>query len=202
MTDTPKAATADPGWYPDPTQPGRLQWWDGTSWTGHFSDSPAPDRSAPRPEISPQTPVYSPLIWLIVLLPVLSFVFLMSWNPVVALIVEPGISQTLDTTAMFTVPFLLLILSGWLIYGVSVLLAYLDWQWLRRNGVLRPFHWAWAFLGALVYVTGRSVIVHQVAPRRGLAPVWTLIAVTALNLITVSIKMATLFSMLATITTT
>ena len=45
---------------------------------------------------------------------------------------------------------------------------------------MRPFHWAWAFLNGLVYVIGRSVIVRKVAAPRGLAPMWTAIAVYVL----------------------
>jgi hypothetical protein len=24
-----------PGWYPDPSQPGAMRWWDGTQWSEH-----------------------------------------------------------------------------------------------------------------------------------------------------------------------
>jgi hypothetical protein len=156
-----------------------------------------PVQPAPRPEISKQTPVYNPFIWLVTLLPVITLIILLLWNPVFHVrYVGARRVPTLDPSA-FSVPYFLLVISAWLIYGVSVLLSYLDWQKLQRDGVVRPFHWAWAFLGAGVYVVGRSVIVHKVAPRRGLAPVWALIGLTALSLILVSVKAGSIVSTLA-----
>ncbi|GAA3317315.1 hypothetical protein [Arthrobacter ramosus] len=60
-------------------------------------------------------------------------------------------------------------------FGATGVLGYLDWRKLRGVGVVRPFHWIWAFLPT-VYVIGRTTVIRKVAPRRGLAPVWVLIA--------------------------
>lgn len=34
-----------PGWFPDPTSPARLRWWDGTSWTTHVAPRPPDPRA-------------------------------------------------------------------------------------------------------------------------------------------------------------
>ncbi len=183
-----------PGWYPDPAGSGRLRWWDGTAWTGQLN-APTPAIPAARPHISGNTPVYNLFIWLIVALPIIPLIILMFWNPVLRLRTT-GLRrvQTADPAAIFTLPYFLLIASGFLIYAVSALMAYLDWQKLRRDGVVRPFHWAWVFLSRELYVIGRSVIVHEVAPRRGLAPVWATIGMVLLALVLVSIKASTLIT--------
>ncbi|QCB97385.1 DUF2510 domain-containing protein [Arthrobacter sp. PAMC25564] len=183
-----------PGWYPDPAGSGRLRWWDGTAWTGHLN-APTPAIPAGRPQISGNTPVYNLFIWLIVALPIIPLIILMFWNPVLRLRTT-GLRrvQTADPAAIFTLPYFLLIASAFLIYAVSAVMAYLDWQKLRRDGVVRPFHWAWVFLSRELYVIGRSVIVHEVAPRRGLAPVWATIGMVLLALVLVSIKASTLIT--------
>jgi hypothetical protein len=180
--------------WPTATRPGQVPGPGQYAGAGQFA---GPARPAPRPEISRQTPVYNPFIWLVTLLPVITLIILMIWNPVFHLrYVGARRVPTLDPSA-FSVPYFLLIVSGWLIYGVSALLSYLDWQKLQRDGVVRPFHWAWAFLGAGVYVVGRSVIVHKVARQRGLAPVWALIGLTALSFILVAIKASMIASSIA-----
>jgi hypothetical protein len=139
-----------------------------------------------------------------VALPLVSLVLLMFWNPVFRLrTVGPRQVQTIDPASIFTAPYFLLVAISFVIYGVSALLAYLDWDRLRKDGVVRPFHWAWVFLSVVLYVIGRSVIVHEVAPKRGLAPVWATIGVTLLTVVLTGLKMsavvATLTSQAATI---
>ncbi|WP_427130703.1 DUF2510 domain-containing protein [Pseudarthrobacter sp. S9] len=204
MTVPPNPSTPGPGWYPDPAGSGRLQWWDGAAWTGQFSGPSRPGPATPRPQISARTPVYNPFIWLIVGLPIVPLILLMIWNPVLRLRTTGTRQvQTLDPASIFTVPYFLLVASGLIVYGVSAVMAYLDWERLRRDGVVRPFHWAWVFLSRELYVIGRSVIVHQVAPRRGLAPVWVTIGVAALAIVLAGLKMsamvATLVNHVATI---
>ena len=63
---------------------------------------------------------------------------------------------------------------GLVIYVLNIVFALLDRNALLNRGVVRPFHWGWAFLG-IVYPIGRSVIVHGVARPRGLVPIWVLI---------------------------
>jgi hypothetical protein len=98
--------------------------------------------------------------------------------------------------------YFLLVFSGFLTYGASVLLAYFDSERLKRDGVVRPFHWAWSFLSGTVYVIGRSVIVAKVAPGRGLVPIWVLIGVIFLSIVLTSFKVSSLMtSMISSIPT-
>ncbi len=203
MTVPPSPSAPGPGWYPDPAGSGRLQWWNGTAWTGQFNAPQFQAPQSPRPveprrRISDRTPVYNAYVWTIVALPLVPLILLMFWNPVLRVrTVGARQVQTLDPASIFTAPYFLLVASGFLVYGVSALLAYLDWDKLRKDGVVRPFHWAWVFLSREVYVIGRSVIVHEVAPRRGLAPVWATIGVTILAVVLVGFKMSSLVATLA-----
>jgi Domain of unknown function (DUF4328)/Protein of unknown function (DUF2510) len=50
----------EPGWYPDPWQPARRRWWDGTSWGDHTWDPNQPQQPAQQPQ--PQSP--QPAFWM------------------------------------------------------------------------------------------------------------------------------------------
>lgn len=206
---------APPGWYPDPAGTGRNRWWDGFVWTDQFSTpyqqgpyqqgAPAgsyaggPDTGSPatvqRPFISRDAPVYNPLIWAITLLPLLSTLLLLFWNPELRFItLGRRQTPTLDPLSIFSPAYFLLVFSGFVGYAASVLLAYFDSERLKRVGVVRPFHWAWSFLSSGIYVVGRSVIASKVARGRGLVPIWVLIGVVILNIVVTNIKMSALMS--------
>lgn len=213
MSNPGNGPTTPPGWYPDPAGTGRLRWWDGAAWTEQFSAQypPSPytgpyvaaSHQPQRPQIGSETAVYNPLIWTITLLPLLTMVFLLLWNPEFRVIyVGSRGTATVDPSSVFTPAYFLLVFSGFLTYAASVLLAYFDSERLKRDGVVRPFHWAWSFLSGMVYVIGRSVIVGKVAPGRGLVPIWVLIGVICLSIVLTTVKMSALMtSMISSIPT-
>ncbi|WP_223693664.1 DUF2510 domain-containing protein [Leifsonia poae] len=140
----------------------------------------------PRPQLAPGTRIYTVFIWLVVALPFVTTALLPFWNPFGGL----EITQYADGYRSFGNPFALLgpmyfVILGvsFLAYGLSVLFAWLDFRELEKVGVVRPFHWAWSFLGSIVYVIGRSVIVRRVAPGRGLTPIWVTVGLYVLSLL-------------------
>ncbi|WP_420178711.1 DUF2510 domain-containing protein [Paenarthrobacter sp. TA1.8] len=197
MTQSMPGSTTPAGWYPDPSDPRFVRWWDGRAWTAHQApaqfqapgqfQAPVP---VPRPELRPETPVYNPFIWAITLMPLVSILFLLTWQPEFKMITTRQGVTTMDPFSMYTPAYFLLMGSSFLFYGLSVFFAFLDRQRLLKSGVVRPFHWAWAFLSALVYVIGRSVIVNKVAPKRGLWPVWATIAVFVISMVITGIWMS------------
>nr|WP_228513879.1 hypothetical protein [Frondihabitans sp. VKM Ac-2883] len=136
-----------------------------------------------RPRLDPKTPIYGPLIWLIVLLPVVVWPLSLSYRPTIRVIeVGPSGVPSVDPASIYTPQYIAVLAAGFVLYGISVVLAWGDYRRLTRVGVVRPFHWAWSFLSSPVYVIGRSVIVHRVAPGRGLWPVWVFIIVEVAGL--------------------
>lgn len=92
------------------------------------------------------------------------------WNPEIRYYTSRGVVVP-DASSIFTLGYFLLLGGLAINYVGSVVLASFDYKRLARSGVARPFHWAWAFLGGLPYVIGRTVTVSKVAPRRGLWPI-------------------------------
>ncbi|WP_378144953.1 DUF2510 domain-containing protein [Cnuibacter sp. UC19_7] len=185
-------ATPPPGWHPDPAGSGMQRWWDGTQWTGSTQWPSAPAFQGggsldPNAKVAPGTPVYTPWIWLIVLLPLVSYA-LLPWvfGETIAQMKNVMTSTDYGTTSSFSMSMgpanLVTQLIGWVIWGVTVLFAWLDYRTLRMRGFVRPFHWAFAFIPAPVYPIGRSIVARR-RSGRGMAPLWVTVGMFALGLI-------------------
>jgi hypothetical protein len=198
VTSNDATPTIPAGWYPDHDGGPRLRWWDGTQWTEHVSE-PAPAAApvayapytlTPTPEPIPAgTPAGTAFIWVIVLLPIVSVLlqFTFDYSALSA-------SATTNPLAIYTDPgYLLSLFGGLVLYAATVVLAYFDWRQLRRAGFASPFHWAFSFIGGIVYVIGRSVIVYRRA-HRGLAPLWAYIGITVLSLVITFIRVGMMVS--------
>jgi hypothetical protein len=171
------------GWYPDPRDRSLVRWWDGSGWSEQTTLAYV---SGERPDVSPQTPVDTPYIWVVVLAPIVSLIALLFWNPTYSLS---------NPLAMYDAAYFLVVGLGWLVYAAMVVFSYLDWRTLRSRGVVRPFHWAWSFLSSIVYVIGRYVILRKVAQKRGFGPLLVLIIVAALGFIAGIVKSVQIFEM-------
>ena len=205
MSDTNGGVPA--GWYADPSGTQQQRWWDGTRWTGHYAPAAAA-ASAPaaysqpgypqmspvygqtyvpqRPQLAPGTRIYTVYIWLVVAVPFVTVVLLPFWNPFngMSLTRTTNGYSSFGSSAAFLGPMYFIIIgTGFITYGLTVLFAWLDSRDLSRAGVERPFHWAWTFLSPIIYIIGRSVIVRRVAPGRGLAPIWVTIGLYVLSFV-------------------
>lgn len=49
VSDLPPTTTPPAGWYPDPSEPSVVRWWDGTQWTHHVQPAPQPEPVSSAP---------------------------------------------------------------------------------------------------------------------------------------------------------
>ena len=199
MTDTSGTTSASAGWYPVGDGSHQLRWWDGTQWTEHTHDAAGASQTpyslaAAFPIVSADKPVYNPFIWLITLLPLLSIVVLATFD--MNAYMQEVMSDPTGPGAVLYGPDLLLTGLGFVSYFASVLLAYFDGKKLATDGFVRPFHWAWTFLGAVVYIIGRSVVVFRRSGGRGLWPIWVHAAIILLSVVVSAVKVADAVSQL------
>ncbi|WP_201787611.1 hypothetical protein, partial [Rathayibacter tanaceti] len=148
---------------------------------------PSPSAGAAPQQRDTSIVTATPWIWVVVLLPLLSALSIFLLPP--SAIVDSSMSSTYGPRAsmgMSTAYFVglgVLQVVGFLIYAAEVVFAFLDWRQLKRAGLQRPFHWAWAFLAApYVYVIGRSVIVKRVTGG-GLLPLWVFLGVVVVSFV-------------------
>ncbi len=199
------SSTTPAGWYDDPWGQAAQRFWDGARWTPQIS-SGAPV----RPRLPEGAPIYGPSIWLVALLPLLSAVTV--W---LIRVDTSSLADDIRSTqqraqsgatappaffnpyAMFGAGYGVVALLNLALDVALIVLAHRDREYLRRLGVVGPFYWAWAFLGGIVYVIGRSVIVRRVAAPRGLAPVWAAVAALVVSFVSFSLWMAVVVGSLA-----
>jgi hypothetical protein len=133
----------------------------------------------PPPRVPASTSPHTWAIWVLAALPVVSLILITATDFRAALPANPYDRPSMMPGAGYLATQLL----GFLLYGAGVVVAYLDWRDLGRRGFVRPFHWAWTFLGSGVYVIGRSIIVRrriEGSPNQALAPIWLWAGISAI----------------------
>jgi hypothetical protein len=198
---TEQATATPPGWYPDPANQARGRYWNGVAWTDLYHTPGQPFPAGAEPKAPPGTDWNTPWIWLIVVLPVLPMLMLLfvPWGSMfdIDISAPDAYSGMAGTWALFLSPFYWgSIVLSYVVYGFSVFFAFRDMKELTARGVPRPFHWAFAFLGGVVYAIGRSVIVAR-RTGRGHAPIWAEIGVFVFSIGVTIVIMAVMFSGMA-----
>ncbi len=191
MSDLGMPAQTPPGWYSDPA--GVLRWWDGTGWTqstrGAAGQMPV---TFERPRIPDDTPVDSAWVWVVALVGFVTvpLIFLFDVDAIVrAYAAVPGggdLSGVVDATVAILVWTLVLSVVSLGVMALYVIAAFRDYKRLGSLGVQRPFHWAFAFLGPIVYLIGRHVVLRKVMRTPGW-PLWVHIALQVITLIVVMV---------------
>lgn len=176
--------SAPAGWYPDPSDGSRQRWWDGVQWTVHASPV-APSVSPTKLSVDTNTL----WIWLalgVSVLPLLTL-FLFDWDAYVRAVVratqDPSGMAGMGEMMQWQLRSLAISAVGWVVAAAYIVLSWLDRRELRRRGIPAPFHWAWSFLGLIVYIIGRAVVLRRRTVSGGWPPLWAGIAVSVLGLV-------------------
>jgi hypothetical protein len=145
--------------------------WSRLALVTESAPPPNPYAAAPVPRAPEGTSWNTPWIWLVVFVQVIVWIPLLfiNWGAFFSFTISPSTGRA-ELPQFFLVVIVVNLLSIG-VYGLAVLFAYLDWRELGRRGVPAPFHWAWTFLGSIVYAIGRSVVVVR-RTGRGHAPLW------------------------------
>jgi hypothetical protein len=183
MTESTTPAAVPAGWYPTAAGSPELRWWDGTQWTNHSHtlgvDSGQPLRAPDG------TRTGTAWIWIFALLPLVQLAEIPLYSAFYARVFGAGFQNSTALVQAEYAPnsgYWAIQGLGILLYGVYVVLAALDHRALRARGVPRPFHWAWTFLSAIVYMIGRAVVVRR-RTGSGLAPLFVNIAALLVTII-------------------
>lgn len=184
MTDS-TTPTIPAGWYPNPDGSGTLRWWNGSAWTDDVQQPYSTSASATSLKAPEGTPVYTIWIWLMLGVSALSTFSVLLLDPRQIVpeldINDPNAARAAQLAMMTSPAYLVQSLSSWVVAAAIVVFAVLDWRQLKINGVPRPFHWAFAFLG-YVYPIGRAVVTNRRAGR-GLIILWLAIGVIVLSIV-------------------
>lgn len=159
------------GWYPDPSGVAGTRWWDGAQWTSHAQPPAYPAggyAAVPAPPAKVEVPTSTVWVWLAIAASALPYftIFLMDWHGFIDAIVASA-ARGVESSYLLSwqLNSLLVSLISWGAIALYILFSWLDWRELRKRGIVRPFHWAWAFFGLLtfgvaVYMIGRAVVLR------------------------------------------
>ncbi|MCT9821014.1 DUF2510 domain-containing protein [Microbacterium sp. W1N] len=135
------------------------------------------------------------------LLPVFS-IFFIDWTPFLAISATQSPTDA-DVAALMTGFFaqtLLISVFSYAMIALSIVFAWLDWRELKRRGVARPFHWAFAFFALVisigVYIIGRTVVLKR-ETGKGLTALWVWIATIVLAIVISIVWTVGLFAQMA-----
>jgi hypothetical protein len=185
FADAPQAAGSAPGYPQAPTYP----------------SAPAYPGAA-ETEVRRDIRTNTVWIWLVVLLPLLTFptLLMLDWGSYLEDVVRESVdpSNGVQTwTFNWSLGSVAITLLSYVVVAAQIVFAWLDWRTLRRRGVERPFHWAWIFFTLVitngVYIIGRGVVLRR-RTGSGLAPIWAWIAVTVLGWILTAVFIAALIN--------
>ena len=143
------------GWYEDPSDPGKVRWWNGIAWTDHTQTKPDLDADANAETAELEQKFQDSGTGLRqrgrVLSTSTSASWLLAFSPILFVLAGTAAISINLYYLQSPVVWLLLLVP----YGLSVLWAFLDVKKLRRWGHTPPAAF-WGFFGPLVYLIVRK----------------------------------------------